>query len=129
MPDNQLAFAMDGANDRSGITGFTRGQCPPKFFAGVLVECDHRMALAAEVLRKEQARAAQQMSKPLEVSRARAAVTTRRAELIRAENLVRNLSDQLKNTMNDPELGLLKNVVLVPADEPSLLSESKEDNF
>ena len=80
------------------------------------------LALAAEVYRKEQRREEQKMAKKLEVSRARAAVTSRQAELLRAQNLVRDLSDKLKNIMNDPELPLTDETLrIVPADEPKLL--------
>lgn len=82
------------------------------------------LALAEEVYRKEKSREAQQMARPLEVSRARAAVTSRKAELIRAQNRVRDLSDLLKNTMNDPDpqLGLASDVLIVPADDPVIES-------
>jgi outer membrane protein TolC len=79
------------------------------------------VALAEQVYEKEKTRAANQVSKPLEVSRARAAATARKAELIRAANLVRDLSDQLKNLLNDPELGLQKEVEIEPADEPLIV--------
>lgn len=80
------------------------------------------VTLAEEVYRKEQSREAQQMARPLEVSRARAAYTSRRAELIRAQNLVRDLSDQMKNLMNDPEFKLTEGVVIAPSDEPPILA-------
>jgi len=76
------------------------------------------LALAREVYRKEQSRAEAKMARKLEVSRARAAVASRMAELIFAENEVRNLSDKLKNIMNDPELKLTDQVLIVPSDEP-----------
>ena len=78
------------------------------------------VALAEEVLRQGKSRLQQKKATPLDVSRARAAVTSRRAELIRAENRVRDLSDQIKNVMNDPELDLSDDVVIVPADEPKV---------
>ncbi|NIA22061.1 MAG: TolC family protein, partial [Anaerolineaceae bacterium] len=76
------------------------------------------LALAREVYRKEQSRAKAQMARKLEVSRARAAVTRGEAELISAENRVRDLSDQLKNIMNDPQLKLTDELLIVPSDEP-----------
>ncbi|MBN2582289.1 MAG: TolC family protein [Planctomycetes bacterium] len=76
------------------------------------------LELAEEVYRKEQSRAKAMMARKLEVSRARAAVTSRKAELISAENQVRNLSDQLKNLMNDPHLELTDAVGIMPTDEP-----------
>ena len=82
---------------------------------------DQSVALAEETYRKEKNREAQQMAKPVDVSRAKAAVTARKAELIRAQNQVRNLSDHLKNLLDDPELGLLKDVQIEPADEPMIV--------
>ena len=76
------------------------------------------LALAEEVYRKEQSRAKALMARKLEVSRARAAVASRKAELIFAENQVRNLSDRLKNIMNDPQLKLTDEVLIIPSDEP-----------
>jgi outer membrane protein TolC len=78
--------------------------------------------LADEVYRKEKGRAEQQMARPLEVSRAKAAYTSRQAELIRAQNLVHNLSDQIKNAMNDPEIKLTEGVLIAPTDEPPILA-------
>lgn len=86
------------------------------------------LALAEEVYRKEQSRAEQQMARPLEVSRARAAVTSRNAELIRAQNRVRDLSDALKNAMNDPELQLMSDVLVVPSDDPGVSQVAIERN-
>jgi outer membrane protein TolC len=76
------------------------------------------LALAEEVYRKEQSRAKAMMARKLEVSRARAAVTSRQAELISAENQVRNLSDRLKKLMSDPHLPLTEVSQIVPTDEP-----------
>lgn len=86
------------------------------------------VALAEEVLRKERRRVELQMARPLEVSRARAAATTRRAELIRAQNEVRNLSDRLKNIMNDPDLGLDESVRIMPADAPKVAPQEPDRN-
>jgi len=82
---------------------------------------ERSLALAEEVLRREKSREEQKMAKPLEVSRARAAVTSRRAELIRAQNRVRDLSDRIKSVLNDAELDLTDEVLIVPADGPQLL--------
>jgi len=84
------------------------------------------MAQAQAVYEKEKNREAQQMAKPLEVSRAKAAVLQRKAELIRAEEVVKNASDQLKDLMNDPELPLLQDVVIFPADEPMIIRPDTE---
>ncbi len=78
------------------------------------------LELARETYRKEQRLAEEQMTPPLEVARAHAAVTAREAELIRARNRVRNLSDRLKSIMNDPELDLNEKVTLVPADRSQI---------
>lgn len=84
------------------------------------------LALAEEVYRKEQSRAKAMMARKLEVSRARAAVTSRQAELISAENQVRNLSDRLKNLMNDPRLPLTETTEIMPTDEPQTTHPSSD---
>ena len=53
-----------------------------------------------------------------QLSQANASIETRRTILIRARARVRDLSDQLKRFMNDPEFPVTGNVLLLPADEP-----------
>lgn len=45
-------------------------------------------------------------------------VEAARADLIRARQRVHDLSDQLKNLMNDPEYPVTGNTLILPADEP-----------
>jgi outer membrane protein len=86
------------------------------------------VTLAEEVYRKEKIREEEAMSRPLEVSRARAAFTSRKAELIRAQNYVHDLSDKLKNLVNDPDLDLRQDVVIVPSDDPMILNPQIDRN-
>jgi outer membrane protein len=53
-----------------------------------------------------------------QLSQANSSIETRRTILIRARARVRDLSDQIKRLMNDPEFPVAGNVVLLPADEP-----------
>ncbi len=79
------------------------------------------LGLAREVLRVEEARFEQRLTRRLEVSRAQSAVTVREAELIRAQNRLRTLSDQLRTIMNDPQMHeLATGTLIVPVDEPIL---------
>lgn len=86
------------------------------------------VTLAEEVYRKEKIREEEAMSRPLEVSRARAAFTSRKAELIRAQNRVHDLSDKLKSLVNDPELDLRRGVLIVPSDDPMILNPKIDRN-
>lgn len=54
----------------------------------------------------------------LEVSQVQTSLEARRAALIRAKADARNLSDQLKQLMNDPNLPVSSPVLIVPADAP-----------
>lgn len=76
------------------------------------------LELAREVLRVEEARYEQRLTRKLEVSRALAAVAVRQAELIRAKSRVRDLSDQLITLINDPQMTAVENLQLLPTDEP-----------
>ena len=53
-----------------------------------------------------------------QIADAAARVENRRADVLRAENNLRQASDQLKAIMNDPELTVGSEVLLVPVDEP-----------
>jgi len=55
-----------------------------------------------------------------QVSNAVSRVESSRADLIRARQRVRDLSDQLKALMNDPEFPTASNQLLLPADQPLL---------
>ena len=54
----------------------------------------------------------------VQLSQANASVESRRAALIRARSHVRDLSDELKRQMNDPELPISGGVLILPANEP-----------
>lgn len=56
--------------------------------------------------------------KPSQFSDAVATVENRRAQVIRAENALRQLSDRLKQLMNDPDLTVGSEVMLLPVDNP-----------
>lgn len=76
------------------------------------------LELAREVLRRETERLADGLSTPLSVDRAQAAVSTREAELVRAEVRARNSMDHLKLLLNADEFPLDGNVRVVPGEEP-----------
>jgi outer membrane protein TolC len=57
-------------------------------------------------------------ARPAEFSDAVARVEQRRANVIRAENAIRQASDRLKQLMNDPELNVGSEVLLAPIDDP-----------
>lgn len=52
------------------------------------------------------------------VSQAQSSVKARQADLIRAKQNVRDLSDEIKRRMNDPQFPVSSAYVIVPADEP-----------
>jgi len=54
----------------------------------------------------------------VQISQANASVENRRALLIRARARVRDLSDELKRRMNDPELPVTGALLILPANEP-----------
>jgi outer membrane protein TolC len=54
----------------------------------------------------------------VQLSQANASVETRQATLIRARAHVRDLSDDLKRQMNDPELPISGGTLILPADKP-----------
>ena len=53
-----------------------------------------------------------------QLSQANSSIETRRTILIRARARVRDLSDQIKRLMNDPEFPVASNILIVPADDP-----------
>lgn len=55
----------------------------------------------------------------LQVSQADAAVQSRRAALVRAKARIRDLSDQIKQLMNDPDFPITSAQVILPADAPA----------
>jgi outer membrane protein len=54
----------------------------------------------------------------VQISQANASVENRRAALIRARARVRDLSDELKRRMNDPEIPVTGALLLLPANDP-----------
>lgn len=54
----------------------------------------------------------------VQISQANASVEIRRAGLIRARARVRDLSDELKRRMNDPEIPVTGSTLLLPASDP-----------
>ncbi|MBV8781455.1 MAG: TolC family protein, partial [Phycisphaerae bacterium] len=67
----------------------------------------------------------------VQLSQANASVETRRATLIRARAHVRDLSDELKRQMNDPDLPISGGVLILPANAPieQALHFDKEDQI
>jgi outer membrane protein len=60
----------------------------------------------------------QRLVSSLEVSQVQTSLDSRRASLIRARADARNLSDQLKQLMNDPNLPVSSPALIVPTDTP-----------
>ncbi len=56
----------------------------------------------------------------VQIAQANASVESRRAILVRLKNNVRNLSDQLKRLVNDPQIPVAGDLLLLPATEPVL---------
>ncbi len=56
----------------------------------------------------------------VQISQANASVETRRVALIRARAEVRDVSDQIKQLMNDPEYPVASDLVILPASTPLL---------
>jgi outer membrane protein len=52
------------------------------------------------------------------VSQAHASVKSRQADLVRAKQSVRDLSDELKRRMNDPQFPISSDLVIYPSEEP-----------
>jgi outer membrane protein len=74
--------------------------------------------LAAEVLRREQARRARGVSSDLDLNRAAAAVALREADVVRAENQARDTMDKVKFLLNSPDLSLAGETRLIPIETP-----------
>src|SRR5207248_1904839 len=54
----------------------------------------------------------------LQISQTEAQIQTRRSQLIRARGRVKDLSDQLKRDMNDPEFSVSGPIIVLPASPP-----------
>ena len=74
--------------------------------------------LAAEVLRREQARRTRGVSSDLDLNRAAAAVALREADVVRAENQARDTMDKVKFLLNSPDLSLAGETRIVPVEAP-----------
>ncbi len=61
-----------------------------------------------------------------QLTRVNAAVTNRRADLVRAEMAVRNAQDRIQALVNDPEFGMTYNLEMVPTDLPIRYSTNME---
>jgi outer membrane protein TolC len=57
---------------------------------------------------------------PVEIGLVNSTVEDRRANLVRAHSRVKDLSDQLKRQMGDPEIPITSDIVVLPATEPVL---------
>lgn len=55
---------------------------------------------------------------PLQTAQAQTQLELRRTELIQFKSHARDLSDQIKGLMSDPEYPVSSNVIILPADEP-----------
>ncbi|MCA9053197.1 MAG: TolC family protein [Planctomycetaceae bacterium] len=85
---------------------------------GVLYQKLNSYRRALEVVQRLDLRRALDASET-QVRAARAALTERRSELMRAEAAVRNAESRLRALVNDPEFGQFDTVELVPLDMPT----------
>jgi outer membrane protein TolC len=90
-----------------------------------LVEAQGNVEVEEKLLKENESsyelqysRLQQKLITSLEVSQVQTSLEARRATLIRAKADARNLSDELKQLMNDPNLPVSSSVVIIPADEP-----------
>ena len=79
------------------------------------ISSHQRATEIAEILEKRREVDAQES----QILSAKASVTTRYAELIRARMAVKNAESRLRSLVNDPELGNFGQVELIPVDLPS----------
>lgn len=79
------------------------------------------LKLAQELLEKNRAEIEAGTLPPIELLTAQSEVSTREADILEAEALVKNCEDQLKTIINLlAELGNVKNIRIVPVDSPTL---------
>jgi outer membrane protein TolC len=90
-----------------------------------LVEAQRNVEVEENLLKENEAsyqlqfsRLKQHLITSLEVSQVQTRLDARRATLLRAKADARNISDLLKQLMNDPNLPVSSPVLLVPADDP-----------
>lgn len=86
------------------------------------------LKLAQELLEKNRAEIEAGTLPPIELLTAESEVSTREADILEAENLIKNYQDQLKAIINLlTEIGNVKNIRIVPVDSPSL--EKREISY
>jgi outer membrane protein TolC len=86
-------------------------------YEGELVRIDREsLDLAQEVLRREEVRFRQGISKEVDVARAQAAAGVRQTRLVRSETRLRNTVERLKLLLNAREVPLDSEVIVVPAE-------------
>ncbi len=86
------------------------------------------LKLAQELLEKNKAEIEAGTLPPIELLTAQSEVSTREADILEAEALVKNYEDQLKTLVNLlAEIGNIKNIKIVPVDSPSL--EKREISY
>ena len=86
-------------------------------YEGELVRIDREsLDLAQEVLRREEVRFRQGISKEVDVARAQAAAGGRQTRLVRSEVRLQNTVERLKLLLNAPEVPLDSEVIVVPAE-------------
>ncbi len=82
------------------------------------VYIQERLVAASRDTAEKIAVRAQQDATVSQMKQADATVQTRRAELIRTRARVRDLSDQLKQLVNDPDMPVTSNILVLPATPP-----------
>jgi outer membrane protein TolC len=86
------------------------------------------LKLAQELLEKNKAEIEAGTLPPIELLTAESEVSTREADILEAEALVKNCEDQLKTIINLlAEIGNVKNIRIVPVDSPTL--EKREVSY
>lgn len=86
------------------------------------------LKLAQELLEKNRAEIEAGTLPPIELLTAESEVSTREADILEAEDLIKNYQDQLKAIINLlTEIGNVKNIRIVPVDSPSL--EKREISY
>lgn len=85
---------------------------------GALLQKGRLYDRAKEILSELEARAEVDAAAS-QIARARAAVTQREADLLRAEMAVRNAEDRIAALVNDPEFTRAREIELIPLDAPT----------
>lgn len=86
------------------------------------------LKLAQELLEKNRAEIEAGTLPPIELLTSESEVSTREADILEAEALIKNYQDQLKTIINLlAEIGNVKNIIILPVDSPSL--EKREISY